>query len=40
MAGNLTSLKVFIASPGGLTDERKAFRDEIAVLLTLIHNQI
>ncbi len=29
MAGKLTSLKVFIASPGGVADERKAFRSEI-----------
>jgi len=29
MPTNLTSFKVFIASPGGLTDERRAFRDEI-----------
>lgn len=29
MAGKLTSLKIFIASPGGVADERKAFRSEI-----------
>ncbi|MBI4504273.1 MAG: DUF4062 domain-containing protein, partial [Chloroflexi bacterium] len=29
MSSNLTCLRVFIASPGGLADERKAFRDEI-----------
>ncbi len=29
MPTNLTCLKVFIASPSGLSDERRAFRDEI-----------
>lgn len=29
MAGNISHLKVFIASPGGLADERKAFREVI-----------
>lgn len=28
----LTSLKIFIASPGGLTEERKAFRDAVLEL--------
>ena len=30
MSSNLTGLRVFIASPGGLGDERRAFRDEIS----------
>ena len=29
MPSKLTCLRVFIASPGGLAEERKAFRDEI-----------
>ena len=29
MANKITCLRVFVASPGGLADERKAFREEI-----------
>src|SRR5215212_9389584 len=32
MPTTLTSLKVFIASPGGLAEERKAFRDAVQEL--------